>query len=67
KYWLELQSKNGIVSRDENYKASSGFDIKGMVTKEIKSVTAYLTKYVTKNESKLKCQVWNCSEKIVVI
>jgi hypothetical protein len=26
--------------------------------------TANLTKYITKNASKLKCQVWNCSKKI---
>jgi len=52
------------LPRDENYKASSGFDIKAMVTKEIKSVTAYLTKYVTKNKSVFNCQVWNCSKKI---
>lgn len=63
-YWYELQKKNGIMPRDDNYKASSGFDIKGMVTKEIKSVTAYLTKYVTKNKSIFYCQVWNCSKKI---
>jgi hypothetical protein len=34
------------------------------LTKEIKSVTSYLTKYVTKNKSVFNCQVWNCSKKI---
>lgn len=63
-YWHDLQKKNGIFPREENYKASSGFDIKGLLTKEIKSVTSYLTKYVTKNKSVFNCQVWNCSKKI---
>ncbi len=37
------------------YKVSSRSDIKSMVTKEIKSATAYLTKYVTKNKSVFNC------------
>ena len=61
---MKLQKKNGIISSDENFKAASSFDIKGMVTKEIKSVNAYLTKYVTKNNCLFNCQVWNCSKKI---
>lgn len=63
-YWRKLQHKNGIVPREDTYKASSAFDVKGIASDNIKGVMSYLTKYVTKNTTKLKCQVWNCSKKI---
>ena len=63
-YWQKLQHKNGIVPREDSYKASSAFDVKGIATDNIKGVMCYLTKYVTKNTTKLNCQVWNCSKKI---
>ena len=28
------------------------------------SITSYVTKYITKNDAKFKCQVWNCSRKV---
>jgi hypothetical protein len=63
-YWLNLQAKFGIVPRDESFKPSSAFNVKKINTENIKQVGNYLTKYVTKNESKFECQVWNCSKKI---
>lgn len=63
-YWLDLQSKNGIIPRDESFKASSAFDVKKVDTKNPKQVGVYLTKYVTKNKAEFKCQVWNCSKSI---
>ena len=61
---MELQKKNGIIPRDENYKPSSAFDVRPINSSNIKGLTCYLTKYVTKNTSKLKCQIWNCSKKV---
>ena len=63
-YWIELQKKNGIVARDENFKPSSAFDVKQINVNEVQKITSYLTKYVTKNNAKFKCQVWNCSKGI---
>lgn len=64
KYWLEVQAKNGIHPRDENYKPSSAFDVKRVSSKNLNNVSKYLTKYVTKNNAQFKCQVWNCSKMI---
>lgn len=64
KYWLDLQKKHGIVPRNENFSPTSSFDVKAMGSKSVKSIGIYLTKYVTKNTEKFKCQVWNCSKKI---
>jgi hypothetical protein len=64
KYWLDLQAKQGITPRDENYKPSSAFDVKQVRSNNIKGIVNYLTKYVTKNASQFSCQVWNCSKKI---
>jgi hypothetical protein len=33
----------------------------------LKSVSSYITKYVSKNKTKLKCQLWNCSKHISAI
>ncbi|HXB40401.1 MAG TPA: hypothetical protein VNZ49_07645 [Bacteroidia bacterium] len=63
-YWIDLQNKNGVLPRDENFKASSSLDVKGLVSNNIKGISSYLTKYVTKNKDTFKCQVWNCSKKI---
>jgi hypothetical protein len=63
-YWLLLQAKHGLISRDPTYKASSGFDVKRVHCNHIKGIVTYLTKYVTKNSSQFNCQVWNCSLKI---
>jgi hypothetical protein len=62
KYWVDLQAKHGILPRDENFKPSSAFDIKGIVSKNIKQISGYLTKYITKNKSQFNCQIWNCSK-----
>ena len=63
-YWLELQRKNGIVPREENYKPSSAFDVRQLNSNNIRSIASYVTKYVTKNNDKFKCQVWNCSRQV---
>ena len=61
-YWMDLQIKNEITPREENYRPSSAFDVKQINTNEIAKITSYLTKYVTKNNAKFDCQVWNCSK-----
>jgi len=61
-YWLNLQAKNGIKPRNESFRPSSAFDVKSIGTKNPSSIGMYLTKYVTKNQEKFKCQVWNCSK-----
>ena len=63
-YWLELQKKNGIVPRDENYKPSSAFDVKNIAKNNLKGICSYLTKYVTKGAGEFFCQIWNCSKKV---
>jgi hypothetical protein len=63
-YWLDLQQKNGIVPRDENYKPSSAFDVRQLNSNNIRSIASYVTKYVTKNNDKFDCQVWNCSRQV---
>jgi hypothetical protein len=63
-YWLDLQWKNGIVPRDENYKPSSAFDVRQLNSNNIRSIASYVTKYVTKNNDKFNCQVWNCSRQV---
>lgn len=63
-YWIDLQKKNGIVPRDENYKPSSAFDVRELNSNNIRSIASYVTKYVTKNNDKFKCQVWNCSRQV---
>ena len=35
-----------------------------MNSSNIRSIASYVTKYVTKNNAKFKCQVWNCSKRI---
>lgn len=63
-YWLDLQQKNGIMPRDENYKPSSAFDVRQLNSNNIRSIASYVTKYVTKNKDKFDCQVWNCSRQV---
>jgi hypothetical protein len=63
-YWLTLQQKNGITPREKDFKPSSAFDVKQLNTNNIRRITSYVTKYVTKNNAKFNCQVWNCSKKV---
>jgi hypothetical protein len=63
-YWIDLQKKNGIVPRNENFKPSSAFDVKQINASNIKGIGSYITKYVTKNKAKFNCQVWNCSKRV---
>ena len=63
-YWIDLQLKNGIQPRQKDYKPSSAFDVKQLNSSNIRSIASYVTKYVTKNNAKFKCQVWNCSKRI---
>lgn len=67
KYWTDLQTKHGITPRNENYKASSSFDVKSITAKNAKGISIYLTKYVTKNKSEFTCQPWNCSKKVSML
>jgi hypothetical protein len=64
KYWMDLQAKHGIVPRNELYKPTSAFDVRGIRSNNIRGISSYVTKYVTKNFDKFDCQVWNCSKKI---
>ena len=63
-YWMDLQIKNGIVPRDKSFRPSSAFDVKQLNSSNIKSIASYVTKYVTKNNAKFECQVWNCSKRV---
>jgi len=63
-YWIKLQEKSGLKPREENFKASSAFDIRSLNAKNIKAIGQYITKYVTKNKDQFDCQVWNCSKGI---
>lgn len=63
-YWISLQKKNGITPRNKDFKPSSAFDVKQINTNNIKGIGSYITKYVTKNKAKFKCQVWNCSKRV---
>ncbi|MEN3323750.1 hypothetical protein VP395_08425 [Mariniflexile soesokkakense] len=63
-YWLTLQQKNGVIPRDKDFKPSSAFDVRQLNATNIKRITSYVTKYVTKNNEKFKCQIWNCSKKV---
>jgi len=38
--------------------------VKQLHSSNIRSIASYVTKYVTKNNAKFKCQVWNCSKRI---
>jgi hypothetical protein len=64
KYWIELQKKHDVISRQSHFNPSSAFDVKQVNTANIRGIVRYLTKYVTKNNSQFECQVWNCSKKI---
>jgi len=64
KYWRSLQEKHGIVPREETFNPTSTFDARGLVSRNVRSITAYLTKYVTKNADKFLCQPWNCSKRV---
>lgn len=63
-YWNKLQEKNGIIPRNEDFKASSSFDIRRLNSKNIKAISQYITKYIIKNRDEFDCQVWNCSKGI---
>jgi len=63
-YWVALQKKNGIKPRNKKFNPTSSFDVEQVNSNEIKKITSYLTKYVTKNNAKFNCQVWNCSKAI---
>ena len=63
-YWIDLQKKNGVNPRDENYKPSSAFDVRELNSNNIRAIGSYVTKYITKNNDTFDCQVWNCSRQI---
>jgi len=49
---------------DKDYKPLSAFDVRQLNSKNIRSIASYVTKNVTKNNAKFKCQIWNCSKRI---
>lgn len=55
-----MKLKNGITPRNKNYKPSSAIDVKQLNSNNIGSNASY----VTKNNAKFKCQVWNCSKRV---
>ncbi|TNJ47122.1 hypothetical protein KFZ70_05020 [Tamlana fucoidanivorans] len=63
-YWINLQIKNGVTPREKDFKPSSAFDVKQLNSNNIRAIASYVTKYVTKNKAKFKCQVWNCSKRV---
>ncbi len=63
-YWMDLQIKNGIKPRKKDFRPSSAFDVKQLSTNNVRGLISYITKYITKNNDKFKCQVWNCSKKV---
>ncbi|KAA9038447.1 hypothetical protein FW778_12845 [Ginsengibacter hankyongi] len=67
KYWLDVQTKNGVIPRDKNFKPSSAFDVKKVNSGNAKGVSNYLTKYITKNNGKFRFMPWNCSKKISML
>lgn len=67
KYWIDLQAKHSIVPREQSFKASSALDVKSLTAKNVKGISVYLTKYVTKNKAEFDCQPWNCSKKVSML
>lgn len=63
-YWLEVQSRNGIIPVNPEYRPSSAFNVKKVKQNDLKRLQNYLTKYVSKNSDSFLCQVWNCSKMI---
>lgn len=63
-YWVALQESYGVMRRNQESLPGSAFNIKAIRANNVKGLITYLTKYVTKNSGKFKCQVWNCSQKI---
>ncbi|MBN8837085.1 MAG: hypothetical protein J0I09_07495 [Sphingobacteriia bacterium] len=63
-YWLDVQKKYDIVPRNVNFKPTSAFNVRAINSNNVKGVANYLTKYLTKSDTPLYCQVWNCSKKI---
>ncbi len=66
-YWLKLQEKHKIIPRNQDFKASSSFDIRRLNAKNIKAIGQYITKYIIKNKDEFDCQVWNCSKGISIL
>ncbi|MFY0643170.1 MAG: hypothetical protein JXR19_01750 [Bacteroidia bacterium] len=66
-YWIQLQAKNEIQPREQNFKPSSAFDVRRVATKNPKRIATYLTKYITKNQGSFNCQVWNCSKGVSML
>ncbi len=63
-YWLEVQSRNGVVPINLDYRPSSAFNVKKVKQSDLKRLQNYLTKYVSKNSDSFLCQVWNCSKMV---
>jgi hypothetical protein len=62
-YWVELQERMGIIRRNQAVMPGS-FDARKIQNDDKKRIGNYLTKYVTKNNAQMDCQVWHCSKKI---
>lgn len=59
-YWQQLQCLNGV--HPINGFASSAFNVKSV--NKSQKLFGYVAKYVVKNKSNLKCQLWNCSRSV---
>lgn len=66
-YWNKLQERHGITPRNQDFKASSSFDIRSLNSKNIKAIGQYITKYIIKNKDEFDCQVWNCSMGVSIL
>lgn len=64
KYWVELQERHGIIRRDTSTIPGSAFDVRAVTGNNVKAIGNYLTSYISKNETQIKCQIWNCSKKV---
>lgn len=60
KYWQDIQVHHGIVP--EKGFATSAFNVQSV--NKSQKLFGYVAKYVVKNKSNLKCQLWNCSRSV---
>lgn len=60
-YWVRCQSAVGI-EHDKHDTSLNPFDIRHI--KQLRTLSKYITKYVTKNTTSFDCAVWNCSRTI---
>lgn len=52
-YWINWQKRNGVKLGQVEFNPTSAFEVKQLNSSNIRSIAAYVTKYVTKNSAKL--------------